>query len=105
MKGLEKKHQKTHKHFEPKFFFVPKSYFIRNDEYYIFVEMLVYLKEGAQEYYFVAENFLVKQKQAFKIEQQGRSDKNTKSILDQDTEVQFLIIPGDIQDHIHKCGT
>ena len=60
MKVLEKKHQKIHKQFQPKFFFVPKSYLIRNDEYFIFVEMLVYLKEGAQEYFLVAENFLIK---------------------------------------------
>ena len=65
VKYMEKKHSKICRRLNVKFFFLPQSYVIRNDKYYIFIEMYVYLKAyGGQDYYFVAENMLAKFDQA-----------------------------------------
>lgn len=62
---MEKKHFKINRNLKSKFFFIPQTYVIRNDQYYIFVQMYVYLGgQGAQDYYFVAENILLTFNQA-----------------------------------------
>jgi hypothetical protein len=43
----------------PQFFFVPKSYFIRKDSYWIIIELRVFI-EGTSAYHFVVENLIVK---------------------------------------------
>ena len=42
-----------------RFFFVPKTYFIRDDTYYIVIELKVFYKGHHTQKFFVAENMLV----------------------------------------------
>lgn len=56
---MEEKHRKKDQYFMPQFFFVPKSYFIRRDSYWIIIELRVFI-EGTSAYHFVVENLIVK---------------------------------------------
>ena len=73
----------------PQFFFVPKSYFIRKDTHWIFIELRVFI-EGTSTYHFVVENLIVKKSIS--------ATSKDQCILDPTTSVQLLVIPDEPKD-------
>ena len=75
-----------------KFYLAPKSYVIKKGCYYIFLELSVRLR-GIQDYYFIAENIVLKYSDKEISERFQKKESTKKSLIDNDTKVQFFIIP------------
>ena len=56
---MESRHKKIHNKILTKFYVCPKSYFVHKNTYHVILELRVRIK-GVQQYYFTAENILVK---------------------------------------------
>lgn len=59
IKHLEESHKSEYKEAKIKFFIVPKTYFVKSDHYYVILELKAHYKSKTQ-YFFTAENLLVK---------------------------------------------
>ena len=75
-----------------KFYLVPKAYFIKNDYYYVILELKVFYKSNSQ-FFFTAENMLVKFQMAKSYDSYNLNPSEIDNVLDVETMVQFFISP------------
>ena len=86
IKHLEENHRSMNKLARIKFYLVPKAYFIKNDYYYVILELKVFYKSNSQ-YFFTAENMLVKFQMAKSYDLYNLNPSEQDNVLDVETMV------------------
>lgn len=89
---MEEDHRSLNKTAKIKFFIVPNAYFIKKNYYYVILSLKVFYKSNSQ-YFFTAENMLVKFKMTKNCEEYNSSKFEDDYVLGINTMVQFFISP------------